>query len=125
MAIPEPEQIGLARATSPSGQRTWIDLEHRVFLSVRPATCSLETHAPNALSEAEAIELLTYVEAIVAREFPDLPYDPGARMGKIHKGWFAGPIGTPQRWGVTLFAFPDWGDSSGGSLKIKAPGFET
>lgn len=116
-----PEAWGFVAAQNPDGSELWVHPQTVTYLRITPFACRLDTHAPHALSEGEAKELLARIEPIVAQQFPNLPHDPNARLGTVFKGWAEGPIAHPNRWGIFLFAYPDWQDSAGSSLYIIAP----
>lgn len=116
-----PEVWGFETVNNPDGSLIWIDPQTVVHLSIEKRGCRLETLAPYALSEKEALQLLDLVETIVEHRFPNLPYDPASRMGSINKAWMTGDIGSSTRWGVAFFAYPDWGDGAGSILALYSP----
>lgn len=122
--LSDPEKYNLFEVVNFVGTTVWIDPLSASILTVDPSHCTIESHAPNALSAAEANALLILIEDIVATEFPDLPYDPKSKMGSISKAWITGPVASPQRWGVYLFAYPEWGDAAGSRLSINTPEFD-
>ena len=113
----------LARTHDEGTAQRWIDTQSGSFLRVAATSCTVSTYAPHALTFEEAEELLELTGVIVARDFPQLVYDPKAVMGDeaLAKGWFIGSFSSPGRWGIYHFAYPDWGDSAGSSLSFKAP----
>lgn len=116
-----PLDLGFEESLSPDGQRVWIDGITALFLSLNETSCSLSTYAPHALKKWEAEQTLSLLEPLVSEVFPDLPHDPRAQMGSIHKGWMVGEVGSQQRWGISFFAYPEWGDSAGSILSLSSP----
>ncbi|VCU61739.1 hypothetical protein EPIB2_816 [Tritonibacter mobilis] len=103
--------------------KSWIDTQSGSFLRLDDSSCTISTYAPYALSYEDAEELLELIRTIVARDFPQLAFDPRAKMGDaaLSKGWFLGALQSPERWGIAHFAYPDWGDSAGSILMFAAP----
>ncbi|MEL0438179.1 hypothetical protein [Phycobacter sp. K97] len=111
-----PKDHGLVEVLDGFQKVLWIDPLSGAFLRLETAKCTIETHAPHALSRPEAEDVLTRLETIVPNALPDLPVDPDAVVGgnSVSKGWLTGPRGSLARWGVFFAAFPDNpdGDSS-------------
>jgi len=116
-----PNDLGFEESVGQDGKPVWIDVKTAIFMSLEDNSCSLSTYAPHALTKWEAEQTLVFLEGVVSENFPDLPHDPGAQMGSIHKAWMTGEIGSPTRWGVAFFAYPEWGDSAGSILSLSSP----
>ncbi|WP_254658805.1 hypothetical protein [Ruegeria sp. TM1040] len=91
--------------------KSWIDTQSGSFLRLEDSRCTISTYAPYALSYEDAAELLELTRIIVSRDFPQLVFDPKAKMGDeaLSKGWFLGAPQSPERWGIFHVAYPDWG----------------
>ena len=120
---PDTVLSSLSKAKDEGSARIWIDPKSASFLRLDEGRCSLSTYAPNALSYPDAEELLVYTTTLVATNFPQLPYDPGAQIGEeaLSKGWLMGALGSPERWGIAHFAYPEWGEGAGSILLFFAP----
>ncbi len=116
-----PKDLGFEESLGQDGKQVWIDGRAAIFVSLADNSCSLSTYAPHALKKWEAEQTLALLEDVVAEGFADLPHDPGAQLGSIHKAWMTGKIGSSNRWGVAFFAYPDWGDSAGSILTLYSP----
>ncbi len=116
-----PTDWGFEEVKYPDGFPQWVHPESAAFLILEPRRCRIETHAPYALSEIQARELLHLLDGIVPRRFPELTYDPNAQLGSVYKGWAKGRLAHPSRWGVFFFAYPDWQENAGSTLSIFAP----
>ena len=116
-----PKDLGFEESVGQDGKPVWIDGKTAVFLSLEDNRCTLSTYAPHALKKWEAEQTLALLEDFVAKNFPDLPHDPGAQMGSVYKAWTTGDVGSPNRWGVAFFAFPEWGDGAGSILTFYPP----
>ncbi|WP_347509548.1 hypothetical protein [Phaeobacter sp. CAU 1743] len=118
-----PDDYGLVDVLDGFRDVVWIDPTTGVFLRLEKAKCTIEAHAPHALSRPEAEDVLTRLETIVPSALPDLPVDPDAAVGgnSVSKGWLTGPRGSLARWGVFFAAFPDNPDGDSSWLWIRAP----
>jgi len=85
--------------------KSWIDTQSGSFLRLDDSSCTISTYAPYALSYEDAEELLELIRTIVARDFPQLAFDPGAKMGDaaLSKGWFLGALQSPGAVGDCAF----------------------
>lgn len=114
-----PSDLGLFKPRWP--EHSWIDPKSRSFLNLTNSGCDIETVHPNALSQEDAEQLLHIVSALQAKHFPDLIFDPKAQMGTVFAGWAQGSAGSKERWGLFLFAYPDWKENAGSTLMIHFP----
>jgi hypothetical protein len=105
----------------PSEGEAYTDPMSMSFVRLTKRGCEIQTIHPFALTEAEAQDLLVRVTALRNKHFPDLPFDPGAVMGTINAGWAFGRTASKERWGMFLFAYPDWGESAGSILTMYYP----
>lgn len=114
---------GLTRTHDILGGKAWIDPQSMSLVEREKRRCEISTFAPHPLLYQDAEALLPLIEEIVSVDFPQLAYDPKAKMGDeaLSKGWFLGAVYSPERWGIVYFAYPDWGDSPGSSLIFMAP----
>ena len=114
---------GLTRTHDILGGKAWIDPQSMSLVEREKRRCEISTFAPHPLLYQDAEALLPLIEEIVSVDFPQLAYDPRAKMGDeaLSKGWFLGASQSPERWGIAHFAYPDWGDSAGSILMFAAP----
>ncbi|WP_299932003.1 hypothetical protein [uncultured Pelagimonas sp.] len=115
----DPMAFGLYKIKWP--ESSWLDVKSRSFLSLTNSGCEIRTAHPNALFERDAFELKRLVTALQVKHFPELSFDPKAQMGSVFSGWESAPTGTRGRWGLFLFAYPDWGENAGSALFIRFP----
>jgi hypothetical protein len=118
-----PEGLGLVRTDLLPRERRWTDPVSASYLLLDEHTCSISTNAPNALTKAEGDVLAADIEQVVAVAFPELAFDPKATMGDdvLFRAWMTGKVASPQRWGVSVYMFPEWGDASGSHVSLTLP----
>ncbi|MBY6139872.1 hypothetical protein KUV26_10535 [Leisingera daeponensis] len=118
-----PEGLGLVRNDLLPRERRWTDPVSASHLRLDEHTCSISTNAPHALTKAEGDALAADIEQVVAATFPNLAFDPKATLGDdvLFRAWMTGKAASPQRWGVSVYMFPDRGERSGSLVSLTLP----
>ncbi|UWQ50511.1 hypothetical protein K3720_03625 [Leisingera caerulea] len=118
-----PADLGLIKTDMFPQERRWADPVSASFLVLGEHSCTISTNAPNALTQAEGDVLASGIEQVVASEFPELAFDPKATLGDdvLFRAWMKGQVASPQRWGVSVYVFPDRGERSGSLVSLMIP----
>ncbi|KIC24575.1 MULTISPECIES: hypothetical protein [unclassified Leisingera] len=118
-----PETFGLIRKDLILHEQRWVDPVSASFLHLQEHSCTISTNAPYSLTKAEGEVLAAKIEEIVAAIFPELAFDPKATLGDnvLFRAWMHGKVASPQRWGVSVYVHPDFGESAGSSVSLMGP----
>lgn len=103
--VTDPGSLGLHPRPGYAGD--WVDTLSRTLIFSSGRRCSVAGFEAHNLSSSEVAALVARVAPIIARDFPELTLEPDTNPDDetLEHFWMSGGFGTPDRWGVTIYAF--------------------